>query len=72
MNQPTIEQQEKLSHYRTSINGWGQEVKVPVIDVRDGIVERLIAEKMSKSANRSMYITYSEYQHSHKNSKINI
>ena len=62
MNQPqSIEQQEKLSHYRTSINGWGQEIKVPVIDVRDGIVERMIAEQMIKATNRSLYINYNEY-----------
>jgi len=70
MNQPTTEQQEKFSHYRTSINRWGQESKVPVIDVRDGIVERMIAERILKSNNRSKYITYNEY-HTPKTNKSN-
>jgi hypothetical protein len=61
MNQPITEQQEKFSSYRTSINRWGQETKIPVIDVRDGIVERMIANQMVKANNRSAYIAYTEY-----------
>jgi hypothetical protein len=63
--------EEGMSHYRVTTNRWGQEIKVPVIDVRDGIVERLIAAQMIKSANRSEYITYTEYHRSHKR-KTNI
>jgi hypothetical protein len=60
MNQPT-NPPEKFSHYRTSINRWGQESKIPVIDVRDGIVERMIANQMVKANKRSAYIAYTEY-----------
>jgi len=54
------------SHYREAINKHGQKVQVPVIDVRDGVVERMMAEQMEKATNRSKYITYTEYQRSHK------
>lgn len=57
----TVPEEGKLSHYRISKNKWGQEIKVPVIDVRDGIVERMIAEQMIKATNRSLYINYNEY-----------
>ena len=59
------------SHYREAINKYGQKIQVPIIDVRDGVVERLMAEQMSKATNRSKYITYTEYHRSHK-SKTNI
>ena len=55
-----------LSHYRVRTNKWGQEIKVPVIDARDGIVERVVAMQMAKSGNRSKYIQYTEYHKSHK------
>jgi len=54
------------SHYREAINKYGQKIQVPVIDVRDGIAERMMATHMSKGNNRSMYIAYTEYQRSHK------
>jgi hypothetical protein len=54
------------SHYREAINKYGQKVQVPVIDVRDGVVERMMAEQMEKATNRSKYITYTEYHRSHK------
>lgn len=56
----------KLSHYRKTTNGWGQEILVPVIDVRDGIVERMVAMSLRKSAARSKYINYNEYHRSRK------
>lgn len=49
------------SHYRKAINKYGQKIQVPVIDVRDGIVERMLAKEMEKATNRSKYITYTEY-----------
>jgi hypothetical protein len=55
-----------LSHYRVRTNQYGQEIKVPVIDARDGIVERVVAMQMAKSGNRSKYIQYNEYHRSHK------
>jgi hypothetical protein len=54
------------SHYREATNKYGQKIQVPVVDVRDGITERMIAMQMIKSGNRSKYITYSEYQRSYK------
>jgi len=59
-------EEELLSHYRVVKNRWGQEVGVPVVDVRDGLAYRLLAMQMSKASNRSKYINYTEYQRSHK------
>jgi len=54
------------SHYRETTNKYGQKIQVPVVDVRDGIAERMIGTAMSKSSNRSVYIVYTEYHRSHK------
>jgi len=55
-----------LSHSRQTLNKYGQQVVVPVIDVRDGVVERMIIEGFIKSTNRSKFINYTEYHRSHK------
>jgi len=55
-----------LSHYRVVKNKYGQEVAVPVVDVRDGITYRMMAYEMIKSNNRSKYIQYTEYHRSRK------
>jgi len=57
---------ELLSHYRITTNKYGQQIAVPVVDVRDGLAYRLMAMQMSKAANRSKYINYNEYHRSHK------
>lgn len=63
----TTEGEEELfSHYRVVKNKWGQEVGVPVVDVRDGLAYRIMAMQMIKSNNRSKYITYNQYHTSHK------
>jgi hypothetical protein len=54
------------SHYREATNKYGQIIQVPVIDVRDGIAERMLAMSMIKASNRSKYINYTEYHRSHK------
>ena len=54
------------SHYREATNKYGQIIQVPVIDVRDGIAERMIAMQMEKATNRSQYLVYNEYHRSHK------
>ena len=54
------------SHYRETINQYGQKIMVPVVDVRDGVAERMLAMSMIKASNRSKYITYNEYHRSHK------
>jgi hypothetical protein len=60
------------SHYREATNKYGQIIQVPVIDVRDGIVERMIAVSVIKTNNRSKYINYNEYHKSHKPVQNNI
>lgn len=56
--------QELLSHYRITTNKYGQQIAVPVVDVRDGLSYRLMAMQMSKASNRSRYITYNRYHES--------
>lgn len=58
-----------LSHYRISTNKYGLEVRVPVVDVRDGIAYRLLAMQMDKSVNRSKYMNYNQYHTSRKQYK---
>ena len=55
-----------LSHYRVVKNKYGQEVGVPVIDVRDGYTYRMLAMETIKRSNRSKHINYGEYQISRK------
>jgi len=52
---------ELLSHYRISTNKYGQQVAVPVVDVRDGIAYRVMAYNMSKASNKSKYMNYNQY-----------
>jgi hypothetical protein len=63
------EQQEVLSHYREVVNKDGQKIYVPVVDVRDGMAERALAEQIVKAANRSRYINFNEYHISKKTKK---
>ncbi len=60
------------SHYRETTNKYGQIIQVPVVDVRDGIAERMVVMSMIKATNRSKYITYTEYHRSHKTPKTTI
>lgn len=60
------EGQELLSHYRITTNKYGQQIAVPVVDVRDGIAYRIMAYGMVKANNRSKYINYNEYHRSRK------
>lgn len=59
-------EEELLSHYRVAKNKWGQEIAVPVVDVRDGLAYRLMAMQMIKASKRSKWITYNEYHKSQK------
>jgi len=52
---------ELLSHYRISTNKYGQQVAVPVVDVRYGIAYRVMAYNMSKASNKSKYMNYNQY-----------
>lgn len=49
------------SHYRESINRDGLKKVIPVIDVRDGITERMMVAGIIKGNNKSRYITYNRY-----------
>jgi len=55
--------EDKYSHYRQSIpkRPGGAISNVPVIDVRDGLAERMLAESMRKASNRSKYMNYNQY-----------
>jgi len=56
----------KLSHYRQTTNRNGDPINVPVIDVRDGIGERLLAESIIRRSSVSQFISYNQYHTSHK------
>ena len=58
-----------LSHYRITVNKDGQEIAVPVVDVRDGLAYRMMAYQMIAENNRSKYIPYNEYHRSRKQYK---
>lgn len=49
------------SHYRESINRDGHKKVIPVIDVRDGIAERMMVMNIIKANNKSKYINYNRY-----------
>jgi hypothetical protein len=57
---------ETSSHYIQTKDSYGRPVNIPVIDVRDGIGERMLAQAIMKATNRSKYITYNEYHVSRK------
>jgi hypothetical protein len=57
---------EKLSHYLEIEHKDGRTIQIPVIDVRDGVVERMIATQIIKAGNKSKHINYNEYHMSHK------
>jgi hypothetical protein len=54
------------SHYRVMKNQYGMEIAVPVVDVRDGLAYRMMAEGMCKASNRSKFINYNQYHSSPK------
>ena len=62
-------EEELLSHYRVTIDKYGQEVGVPVIDVRDGLAYRMMAYQINKASNRSSFINYNQYHQSPKKKK---
>lgn len=67
MKKPSIVQQEgQLSYYIQTSDQHGMPVNIPVIDVRDGIAERLLGEQIIKAQNKSKYINYNEYHVSRK------
>lgn len=62
----TSTEESKFSHYIQRTDQYGRPVNIPVIDVRDGLAERMLAASIVKATNRSKYITYNQYHVSHK------
>lgn len=59
-------QEEQLSHYKQTSDKYGRQVNIPVIDVRDGIAERMLAMAIIKASQSSKYIVYNQYHVSRK------
>jgi hypothetical protein len=64
-----VEVEDKLSHYLQTTNKYGIPVNIPVIDVRDGLAERMLAYNMIKQNNRSKFMNYSQYNQSQRKSQ---
>ena len=60
---------DSLSYYIQTENKYGDPVNIPVIDVRDGIGERILATTMLNSSNSSKFMTYNRYNFSPKKLK---
>jgi len=54
------------SHYKTVVNKDGIPINIPVVDVRDGLAERHLAQSILKAVAKSKYIVYNEYHVSRK------
>jgi hypothetical protein len=54
------------SHYIQTKDNYGRQVNIPVVDVRDGIGERMLAMAIIKASQSSKYIKYNEYHVSRK------
>jgi hypothetical protein len=59
-------EQSALSYYIQTSNKYGIAINIPVIDVRDGVAERTLANQFIKASNRSKFINYNEYHVSRK------
>jgi hypothetical protein len=57
---------ETSSHYIQTKDSYGRPVHIPVVDVRDGIGERMLALAIMKASQSSKYIKYNEYHVSRK------
>lgn len=57
---------ETSSHYIQTKDSYGRPVNIPVVDVRDGIGERMLAMAIVKASQSSKYIKYNEYHVSRK------
>lgn len=69
----TTENSSSLSHYRQTKNKYGQVVSVPVVDVRDGIAERLMGMYMIKTGKAgSKYMAYNSYHQPSRKNQQNV
>lgn len=69
MNQQFLQDENNndlLSHYRIAYDKYERKIAVPVIDVRDGITYRVMANNILRNSNRSKYMTYNQYHQSPK------
>lgn len=66
MDQTVTSNEGSLSHYIQTSDKYGRPVNIPVVDVRDGIAERMLGESIIKATNKSKYIVYTEYHMSRK------
>lgn len=55
-----------LSYYIQTSDKYGNPINIPVIDVRDGVAERVLGYQLVKASNRSKFINYNEYHVSRK------
>lgn len=63
-NTKEVREGESLSYYIQTQNKYGQPINIPVIDVRDGLAERMLGEQIIKAQNRSRFIAYNRYHES--------
>jgi hypothetical protein len=61
-----IQNEGSFSHYIRITKEDGSTIHIPVIDARDGMVERALGEQMIKASNRSRYMNYNHYHISHR------
>jgi hypothetical protein len=63
---PVVQEEAPLSYYVTKQDKYGRQVNIPVVDVRDGIGERMLAMAIIKASQSSKYIVYNQYHVSRK------
>ena len=59
-----VRQGDSLSYYIQTENKFGQQINIPVIDVRDGPGERALGEQIIRAQNRSKFLVYNMYHES--------
>jgi hypothetical protein len=65
-NKTVTSEESALSYYIQTSDKYGNPINIPVIDVRDGLAERVLAGQLVKASNRSKFINFNEYHISRK------
>ena len=65
-NKTVTSEESALSYYIQRSDKYGNPINIPVIDVRDGLAERVLAGQLVKASNRSKFINFNEYHISRK------
>jgi len=65
-NKTVTSEESALSYYIQTSDKYGNPINIPVIDVRDGLAERVLADQLVKASNRSKFINFNEYHISRK------